>query len=134
MEIHIKTIPHHEQSYNTIGNWWTDEQGVLQIRVSDLGGMDHEMPVVIHELVEWALCAKRGITQAEVDAFDHQFERERAEGEHVDQEPGDAPNAPYRQEHRFSENVERLLVQELGLDWHAYEAELNRRWFSTVGP
>lgn len=87
------------------------------------------MPIVIHELVEWALCVHRGIEQSEVDGFDHLFELERKLGRHVDEEPGDSLDAPYRKEHVIAENIERLVVQALGLDWKQYEEHVNDVWF-----
>jgi hypothetical protein len=82
----------------------------------------YEQLVALHELVEVLLCKKRGITQKSVDAFDKAFEKARKPG-NVD-EPGDDPKAPYRKEHFFSTNVERLMAAELGVDWNKYDDEV----------
>ena len=56
-----------------------------------------------------------------IGSFDQAFEKKREQGL-VRGEPGDAPDAPYRREHLFATNIERLLAAELGVDWAVYEA------------
>jgi hypothetical protein len=119
MNITIKTIPHKKQRYPTCGDWWFDEQGNLQIRVSDVGNPNYEALVALHEMVEALLCKKRGITAAQVDTFDKAFEASRQPGN--EGEPGDDPKAPYRKEHFFATNIEALMSEELGVDWQKYE-------------
>lgn len=122
MKIHIETIPHHMQRYPTVGDWFVDDTGTLQIKVSDMGNKDYEHLVALHELVEVLLCQKRGITTEEVDQFDKQFEKDREAGLHTDdEEAGDDPKAPYRKEHFFATNIEALMSAELGVDWKEYE-------------
>jgi hypothetical protein len=117
MEIHIKTIPHNEHRYSgTVGDYWEDENGVLQIRVSKMGNEDYEYLVAGHELREAYLCKKRGIAEPDITAFDIQFGIEGGQGE-----PGDDPRAPYRKEHFFSTSIERLEAAELGVDWQKYD-------------
>ncbi len=41
MDIHIKTVPHKEQRYNTVGDYWIEDR-VIQIRVSEMGNEDYE--------------------------------------------------------------------------------------------
>ena len=79
--------------------------------------------VALHELIEVALCEERGITCEQVDNFDKSFELHREPGNK--DEPGDDPAAPYRKEHFFATNLERLLAAELGIDWAEYERKLN---------
>ena len=120
MNITIKTIPHSEQRYDTAGDWWFDDDGDLQIRVSDVGhgpwapnlGWKFEALIAFHELAEALLCECRGINTDEIDAFDRAFDR--------DGEPGDEPDSPYRNEHFFATTVERLLAAELKVDWLEY--------------
>lgn len=126
MNINIKTIAHSEQRYPTVGDWQIDEQGNLEIRVSDMGNPDYESLVALHELVEVLLCKKRGITTEQVDVFDKQFEADRAVGMHgPEDEPGDDPLAPYKKEHFFATNIEALMSSELGVDWKTYEEKIN---------
>ena len=126
MNIKIQTIPHDQQRYPTVGDWQIDADGNLLIQVSDMGNPDFELLVALHELVEVALCKKRGITTKQVDDFDMQFEKERETGLHGDtDEPGDDAKAPYKKEHFFATNIERLMSEQLGVDFSKYEAALN---------
>ena len=115
MEIRIKTIPSSEQVYPTVRDWRFDEQGNLNIFVSDMGNWKYETLVAVHELVEALLCKDRGIKKEDVDDFDIEFEKNRVEGN--EDEPGDDINAPYRKEHFFATDIERLIAGQLGVDW-----------------
>lgn len=122
--IHYKTIPHNEHRYPTVGDYWETEE-CIEVRVSQMSDPRHEQLVLIHELVEIFSMQNRGIRLADSDDFDIIFEKEREEGKHTpEQEPGDDPRCPYRREHRFAENIERQLAHELGVDWHAYNKEV----------
>lgn len=126
MKTIIETIPHGDQKYPTVGDWRTDSDGTLQIKVSDMGNDDYALLVALHELIEVTLCKKRGITEKSVDAFDIKFEKEREAGLHGEtEEPGDAPDAPYKREHFFATNIERMMAQELGVDWNEYDKAVN---------
>ncbi len=92
---------------------------MLHIKVSQELPPDEALLVALHELVEVTLCKKRCITEAQVDAFDMAYEKNRTKGDHS--EPGDHPDAPYRKEHFFATNIERLMAAELGVDWETYE-------------
>jgi hypothetical protein len=121
MTIHIETIPHEQQRYPTVGDYWEDDGGVEQVRVSRLSDWRYEALVAVHELVELLLAKHRSIQEEKISEFDIQFERDRELGR-VLGEPGDDPRAPYRREHFFATNVERLLAAELDVDWRVYEA------------
>ena len=113
MKIVIETIPHHEQRYVTAGDYWDDKDGVKHIRVSALGDWRMELLVALHELVETALCDVRGISEADVRAFD--------EAHPEDTDPGARTDSPYRREHLFAEHVEHLIALEMGVAWKDYE-------------
>src|SRR5882757_9563621 len=121
--INIQVIPHSQQRYETVGDWWKDEQGILQIRVSEFDDWKMESAVAVHELIEIILCHARGIKQDIVDDFDKNFEANRQEGN--TDEPGDDPKAPYRKEHFFATSIERLLCAELDINWKEYEEKIN---------
>ena len=123
--ISAKTIPHHTHRYPTVGDYFRskDNPKKQNFRISDMGNKDYEMLVLIHELIEAHLCEKRKISWDKIDDFDKEFERNRKEG-NVD-EPGNDKNAPYYHEHRFAENIERQLAHELGVDWFAYDKQVN---------
>lgn len=103
--ISIRFIPHHEQRYDTLGDWFI-EGYTLHIRASN----DQDLPpflIALHELVEAWLCLQRGISQEAVDAFDKAY---TGNGE-----PGDEPDAPYRAEHRQAMLIEHLMANFMGL-------------------
>ncbi len=119
MKIEVETIPHHEQRYPTVGDYW-EEAGTVQIRVSEMHDWRYVILVAVHELIEMMLARYRGISEEAIGNFDMEFEAKREKGL-VTGEPGDAADAPYRREHFFATNVERLLAAELGVDWAIYE-------------
>ena len=120
MKILLKTIPHKEQRYPTVGDWlWTTEG--LEIRVSLMNNWRYESLVVFHELCEVLICQHMNVSQLQVDEFDIMFEKERELGQHSqDAEPGDDPRAPYRLAHFIATNCERILAVALGVDWGEY--------------
>jgi hypothetical protein len=152
MRIVIETIEHKDQRYPTVGDWFFDhtyeckkcsktilvprigptyclcgERMVLinttiNIRVSRLSDWRREALVAVHELIECLLCEHRGISAESVDDFDKKFEVNRLPGN--EDEPGDHPNAPYRNEHFFATNVEALLSAELEVNFQEYEKEI----------
>jgi hypothetical protein len=122
MHIELRTIPHDEQRYETVGDWENLPDGSLRISVSDMGIEDYAFLVAIHEAVEVWLCNKRGITDEAVSAFDIEYEKNRPDGD--ESEPGDHPDAPYRKEHFFATNIERMIALELGVDWAQYDQKV----------
>ncbi len=120
MKIHIESIPHEQQRYPTVGDYWDDGDGTSQIRISVMRDWRYEVLVAVHEMIEMALTKQRGISEEAITKFDISFEDAR-EQRLVIGEPGDSPQAPYRREHFFATNIERLLAAELGVDWTEYD-------------
>jgi hypothetical protein len=83
-----------------------------------MGNARYEFAVVVHELIEEMLCKLRGISEPDIKAFDEAYEAARPEGDVS--EPGDSPEAPYQKEHQFATKIERLLCEEMGVDWYEY--------------
>ncbi len=119
MKSQIESSPHETQRYPTVGDYW-DENGTDHIRVSSMKDWRYEILVAVHEMIELSLVRQRGIAEESITDFDISFEKSR-EDRLVIGEPGDHPQAPYRKEHFFATNVERLLAAELGVDWFEYE-------------
>lgn len=110
--------------YNTCGDYYLVGKNMF-IDVMDQKNEDKNFLIMIHELIEEHLTRKRGIKEQEIMNFDYMFEKERLEGKWDEfAEPGYDPRSPYRKEHIFSENIERLLAQELGIDWTEYGQNL----------
>lgn len=126
MNINIEIIPHETHRYPTVGDWWFDEQGNIQIRVSKLSDWRREALIAVHELAEVLMCKHDGVSQESVDEFDKQFEAKREAGELTDEyaEPGDSSDAPYVKQHCVATGIERVLAAELGVKWREYEREL----------
>jgi hypothetical protein len=120
LSIQIRTTPHSRQRYETCGDWFYLDNGDIHIVVSDMGDWKKEFLVALHELVEATLCKARGIKQMTVDRFDIEYEASRQPNDAVT-EPGDDPKSPYYKEHFFATNIERMLANELGVDWGEYE-------------
>ena len=118
--MNIETIPHDRQRYPTVGDYWEDAHGIEQIRVSEMMDWRYEVLVAVHEIVEMALTRQRGIAEEAISEFDIRFEQDKAKGL-VAGEAGDNVNAPYRKEHFFATNLERLFAAELGVDWFEYD-------------
>jgi hypothetical protein len=127
LNIRIKTIPHHFQQYDTVGNYWRDLDGgaeLLEIRVSRMRDRRHEFLVALHELIEAFLCDWRRISVEKITRFDIEYEATRGAGDPV--EPGASMHAPYRREHQFAERVERIVARELNVDWAQYGRAVER--------
>jgi hypothetical protein len=107
-KIIIEYLPQDRMRYDTTGDWFFDAEGNLVIQVvgGDPFDQDEAFLVALHELVEVKLCHSAGITQGAVDAFDFTFEGEG--------EPGDHPDAPYREQHRRAMLIEHLMANFLG--------------------
>jgi hypothetical protein len=121
MMIEIKTIPHNQQRYDTVGDWWWDSDG-WHIRISDLPDWRYVFLIAFHELLEMAWCSQNDVAQVDVDAFDIEYENSRGPGNLS--EPGDAPDAPYHLGHQFATAAERLAAAVLGVDWTQYETAI----------
>ncbi len=119
-EFVISQVPHGRQRYETVGDWVPGKP--TEIRVSRMKDQRYMFLVALHELVEYELCKKSGISDSEVVAFDMAYEEERRMNLHaVDAEPGDDPRAPYRDEHEFATAIEKIVARKLGVSWSAYE-------------
>jgi hypothetical protein len=121
VKIVVETIPHSEQRYDTTGDWQYLEDGTLVVKVSRLRHERSEWLVAIHEIVEAFLCRQYGLADAAVTAFDEQFEKQ-PNPQNI--EPGDHPDAPYRDEHCFATAVERMLCAAISYPYSYYEADV----------
>lgn len=126
--ITIKAIPHNEQRYNTVGDWYFDEQTGkdIEIKVSDTGDDHMNQLIMIHELIEALLCQANGISATIVDAWDKEHE------DHPD--PGSIPKCVYYREHMVSTMIERTLAAELNVNWSEYETVVELLMDSYVIP
>lgn len=129
MKITIETIPHEKQRYPTVGDWTIahaeDGSPIINICVSrEAGDWRAQALVAIHEAIEAIVCIHDGVTQAQVDAFDVDFEKYR-HPDNVD-EPGDSKAAPYYKQHQIATAVERILAVQLDVAWNHYAKAVER--------
>jgi hypothetical protein len=123
MNITVKVIPHNKQRYETVGDWWFDKKGNLQVRVSAMDSWRYECLVAIHEVVEACGCKYWSIAEKDVSKFDKAYEKKRKAGD--TSEPGDDSNAPYRAQHCLATGVERCAAVLFGVGWKHYEDKIN---------
>lgn len=125
-KINIEFIPHDQQRYETVGDYYFDEAGVLQIRISQMKVEIHEMAVLIHELTEMAILRHEGkVSFEDVDKFDFEFEEKRERGEVGEEdEPGMAIGCPYRDQHLVATSVEMAVIAAAKVSWKEYENEI----------
>ena len=118
ISIHIETIPHKEQRYETVGDWWIAPDAKWQIRVSRMNNWKYELCVALHELVEMALCYVADVPQEVIDEFDMHYDGSQIE-------PGDDRHAPYHKQHCVATGVERIMAALLGVKWADYDNAVN---------
>lgn len=123
MQLEIVTVPHRDQRYDTVGDWYVAPDGTWRIQISKLDDWRHWILVAVHELVEMALCTHNNVSSGAVDRFDKAYESNRPEGDVSD--PGDSAQAPYKREHCVATAIERLMCAELDVDWEDYEDALS---------
>ena len=112
------SIPHTSQRYDTVGDY-QDAHGCTLFTISEMPDERYEHLVALHELVEKILVTARGVSDESIDQFDMAYEAARLPDN--DSEPGDEPTAPYHREHQFATRLERMLAEELGIDWEHYD-------------
>jgi hypothetical protein len=148
----IGSIEHKTQRYDTVGDWHIEPDGGVLVVVSRMSDQHYEFLVALHELIEAYLCKHAGISEEDVTWYDREFESKRrailsvlevllatadnAEATAVIQrrrseteaaEPGDDPRAPYHKQHVFASKIERMVADQLGVDWAAYNAEVESK-------
>lgn len=111
IHIDIATIPHKEHRYSTTGDFYLAND-IEMVKVSDMQNDKYEFLVALHELIEMNLCKAHGVEWNEVDKFD-------IEHPELD-EPGDSEEAPYHKEHMFASKIERMMADEMGINWEEY--------------
>jgi hypothetical protein len=121
MEIEMVDRPYNRMRYKTAGDFlYSLKSDRFNFIIAKMP-TDYEALVFIHEFVEAYLCWKKGIPEKEITAFDKQFEKERMEGLHgEDDEPGDSKDAPYYNQHQAASKYEKQFCKQLGVKWKDY--------------
>ena len=115
-DIVIKFIRQDEQRYNTVGDYWEDEN-TIQFRVSKFEDWKAEFLIALHELVEKAINMRQGIADKQVDDWDFNCKED---------DPGIVDGCPYSDGHAFATAIEMLMCNKLGMNWQNYDAILDK--------
>ena len=140
MKIDYQIIPHSEQRYDTVGDYWIDNDGTWHFRVSQMSDPRYMQLVFHHELIEASLARANDIQIEDIDRFDVEYENARTQqnpnqtagpwkgnapcGCAIEDEPGDDPHCPVFAAHQVATHIERIIADELGVDWEKYNAEV----------
>lgn len=120
----IDVLPHQEQRYDTLGDWYSVKTSTgehLRIVVSSLHNPLAELALIVHELVEAVVCREDGISAEMVDQFDFGFIEGQKNGViPKDAEPGDHPDAPYKEQHELATRIEKEVLHSVGMTWAEY--------------
>lgn len=99
-----------------------------------MNSLKMEFLLLVHELIESYLCKDSQITEAEIDRFDLNFEKNR-DCDRPDLKPGDSVDAPYYKQHQFAVKIEKILATFLRVDWGEYDrkiADLTTSYSKTI--
>lgn len=116
MKIVIETIPYDMMRYATLGDYWIDVKGVVQIRTIKCTQWKDSMLIALHEFVEANLCKAAGIPISAIDAFDIPWHPHEGIAE-----PGNDPASPYYLQHQAATHMEKMFAAYLSVDWDKYE-------------
>jgi len=110
--ISLQVLKPEVMRYETVGDWYEHKVVGPIISVADLGNDDQNFLILAHELIEWYLCSKAGVTEKEVDVYD------KAHLE--DDDPGLNQDAPYHKQHMTAFGIEVMLAGLLEINWNEY--------------
>lgn len=112
------TVPHALQEYDTAGNYF-ETAGMWNITVSEMSDWRMSAAVLVHELVEMCLTKHDNIDWDVITHFD------KHEGAELS-DPGCSEDAPYHKQHMYAVEIEKMFCHMIGIDWGAYNAELDK--------
>ncbi len=121
MKITITGLPAEKMRYPGTHVDYFDRGKHTIIDVIEQSNPLHEYILTIGALVKYMLLKARGISLDDIEAWDKQNEGTLH---------GDDPQSPYFYEHQFSQIIEALVCNELGLKYHEYKASINPDFFS----
>jgi hypothetical protein len=138
LKFNYEVIPHNEQRYETVGDWYAEEwdfdgvkETVIQFRVSEMSNPHFELLVFIHEFVEFMIefgVRRKYFTHeqpaiaglvAETDVFDQRYEAKRTPDDRTS-EPGYVPTCPVYLGHMAASAIEHVAAMILGVNYNDY--------------
>ena len=121
--IRIKVIPHSEQKYDTVGDYWQTKNGNWEMRISEMTP-EYELAVIEHELAEMVRTIRDGVKWSDVDKFDTETVY-LVDPDNIS-DPGLSRKAPYHKQHMLSDKIERLIIKQDGGTWEDYNDYLDK--------
>ena len=118
-KVHMQIIPKgcmREQYQDGWGDYWVDENNVLQIRAVLMPDLMFSHYILLHEYFEAIRCYRDGISLESIAKWD---------AEHPDDDdPGSLAGCPYKSHHDNSLMLERLACLQDGFTWEEYDNTL----------
>ena len=116
MKILINIKAQSEMPYVTNDFYTYDKDGNLVFDIVNANNDLFTKMVLVHAIVEEAITEYKGVTAEQITKWD--LDHDDAE------EPGELPDAPYRDAHMTAKAIEMLICAQLGIDWNAYQGGL----------
>ena len=127
MDISIKIVEPKNMRPEVDGvDWFWESNGDLQVQVAPMSDWRYEVLLGLHEAFEAVCCKHLGVSQAAVDKFDQQFDKDHPN--EPDLNAGDDPLAPYDRAHTVATACERVLAFALDVQWGDYDTELAKNY------
>jgi len=121
----IESIHLCDQRYETLGDYYYDKDNIRNFKISKTGNDLYDDLIFIHEFIEEVLTRNKGITEEEIMKFDLKVEEDIENGKlPIETEPGDLIDSPYRLQHKIAENVEKLILEHLDIDFDEYNTNI----------
>jgi hypothetical protein len=109
-----------EMRYKTVGDWYDglEREGTIFISAVDTGQKSYNAALLIHELIEYLLCERLGITTEDVDKWD--FAHENSD------DPGILDGCPYREPHISATIAEDVVLALFGANPYDYDKAIEK--------
>jgi hypothetical protein len=116
LRIEMRIIPKgvmRNQYRESLGDYFLDEKGTLQIRAVEMPDLMYSHYILLHEYMEAIRCYRAGISLESIERWD---------ASHADSDdPGSLKGAPYKREHDQSLTLERIACMQDGYEWQDYD-------------
>ena len=101
---------------NSLGDYWVDEHGILQIRAVEMPDLMFSHYILVYEYFEAIRCYRDGVSLESIEKWD---------ADHPDDDdPGSLEGCPYKTYHDNSLMLERLACLQDGYTWEEYDNTL----------
>lgn len=115
-KLNMQIIPREqmrEQYREGWGDYWLDDQGVLQVRAIELPNLMFSHYILLHEYMEAVRCYRDGISLESIEEWDAKNS--------LSDDPGSLPGCPYGKHHIASEFLEQIVCFQDGYAWKEYD-------------